>query len=152
MVDHPALLVEVAGNRRGARRRRGGHDGLQGVEAGRVVLQLALEGGVNLADAAGAAIGIVEDATVGGGRLRQQGGGVLRRVVLPGAEEPAGTAGAEEMPEIEVGLARLDAEIARQGDRQSVVEGKGVSVRVDLGGRRIIKKKKNNLPQTTRQN
>src|SRR3546814_15879325 len=27
-------------------------------------------------------------------------------------------------------------------DRQSVVEGKSVSVRVDLGGRRIIKKKK----------
>src|SRR3546814_11317663 len=26
------------------------------------------------------------------------------------------------------------------GDRQSVVEGKSVSVRVDLGGRRIIKK------------
>src|SRR3546814_13469975 len=30
------------------------------------------------------------------------------------------------------------------GDRKSVVEGKGVSVRVDLGGRRIIKKKKTN--------
>src|SRR3546814_19310551 len=29
------------------------------------------------------------------------------------------------------------------GDRQSVVSGKSVSVRVDLGGRRIIKKKKN---------
>src|SRR3546814_18481384 len=27
-------------------------------------------------------------------------------------------------------------------DRQSVVEGKSVSVRVDLGGRRILKKKK----------
>src|SRR3546814_17687761 len=30
----------------------------------------------------------------------------------------------------------------QQGDRKSVVEGKSVSVRVDLGGRRIIKKKK----------
>src|SRR3546814_12586743 len=29
-------------------------------------------------------------------------------------------------------------------DRKSVVEGKGGSVRVDLGGRRIIKKKKKN--------
>src|SRR3546814_13872272 len=29
-----------------------------------------------------------------------------------------------------------------EGDRKSVVEGKSVSVRVDLGGRRIIKKKK----------
>src|SRR3546814_13529464 len=28
------------------------------------------------------------------------------------------------------------------GDRKSIVEGKRVSVRVDLGGRRIIKKKK----------
>src|SRR3546814_11492907 len=31
------------------------------------------------------------------------------------------------------------------GDRKSVVQGKSVSVRVDLGGRRIIKKKKNKL-------
>src|SRR3546814_5782874 len=30
-----------------------------------------------------------------------------------------------------------------RGDRKSVVEGKSVSVRVDLGGRRIINKKKN---------
>src|SRR3546814_11884237 len=29
-------------------------------------------------------------------------------------------------------------------DRKSVVEGKSVSVRVDIGGRRIIKKKKDN--------
>src|SRR3546814_17664065 len=33
-------------------------------------------------------------------------------------------------------------EPSRQPDRKSVVEGKSVSVRVDLGGRRIIKKKK----------
>src|SRR3546814_4863663 len=31
---------------------------------------------------------------------------------------------------------------AQQGDRKSVVSGKSVSVRVDTGGRRIIKKKK----------
>src|SRR3546814_12891414 len=31
----------------------------------------------------------------------------------------------------------------RLGDRKSVVPGKRVSVRVDLGGRRLIKKKKN---------
>src|SRR3546814_16691828 len=30
-------------------------------------------------------------------------------------------------------------------DRKSVVEGKSVSVRVDLGGRRIIKKKQNRV-------
>src|SRR3546814_13305938 len=32
---------------------------------------------------------------------------------------------------------------ANHADRKSVVEGKSVSVRVDPGGRRIIKKKKN---------
>src|SRR3546814_19056660 len=32
-------------------------------------------------------------------------------------------------------------------DRKSVVEGKSVSVRVDLGGRRIIKKKNKQLSQ-----
>src|SRR3546814_14367385 len=32
--------------------------------------------------------------------------------------------------------------VPRPGDRKSVVEGKSVSVRVDLGGRRIIKKNK----------
>src|SRR3546814_16072316 len=36
---------------------------------------------------------------------------------------------------------RAAARRARTEDRKSVVEGKSVSVRVDLGGRRIIKKK-----------
>src|SRR3546814_19119600 len=35
------------------------------------------------------------------------------------------------------------AAIGRPADRQSVVSGKSVSVRVDLGGHRIIKTKKN---------
>src|SRR3546814_19360312 len=35
-------------------------------------------------------------------------------------------------------------------DRKSVVEGKSVSVRVDLGGRRIIKKKKKRERQNER--
>src|SRR3546814_17554584 len=35
-------------------------------------------------------------------------------------------------------------------DRKSVVKGKSVSVRVDLGGRRIIKKKNNNIKLQTR--
>src|SRR3546814_11303732 len=34
------------------------------------------------------------------------------------------------------------ADLAAAQDRKSVVSGKSVSVRVDLGGRRIIKKKK----------
>src|SRR3546814_15915708 len=41
-----------------------------------------------------------------------------------------------------IATGRSDEEIARTiGDRKSVVYGKSVSVRVDLGGRRIIKKK-----------
>src|SRR3546814_11818888 len=36
----------------------------------------------------------------------------------------------------------LGADAADAGDRKSVVSGKSVSVRVDLGGRRIIKQKK----------
>src|SRR3546814_12957448 len=36
-------------------------------------------------------------------------------------------------------------------DRESVVEGRGVSVRVDLGGRRIIKKKRKNKNNTKKQ-
>src|SRR3546814_11839113 len=44
-----------------------------------------------------------------------------------------------------VGFVRAFAEAAMVGgDRKSVVSGKSVSVRVDLGGRRIIKKKKSN--------
>src|SRR3546814_13602343 len=35
-------------------------------------------------------------------------------------------------------------------DRKSVVSGKGVSVRVDLGGRRIIKKTKQNEQDTSK--
>src|SRR3546814_18025071 len=40
------------------------------------------------------------------------------------------------------------------GDRKSVVEGKSVSVRVDMGGRRNIKKKKNKIDHkvTTEEN
>src|SRR3546814_11572611 len=42
--------------------------------------------------------------------------------------------------------AELDGDVPvrflRELDRKRVVEGKGVSVRVDFGGRRIIKKKK----------
>src|SRR3546814_15833821 len=53
------------------------------------------------------------------------------------------------------GLARK--RIARATDRKSVVSGKSVSVRVELGGRRIIKKKnkqkhRNNTLRTTKNN
>src|SRR3546814_16952280 len=40
-------------------------------------------------------------------------------------------------------IAQVDRAVRRRaGDRKSVVEGKRVSVRVDLGGRRLIKKKR----------
>src|SRR3546814_18398625 len=44
-----------------------------------------------------------------------------------------------------------DAEhaLVEPGDRKSVVSGKRVSVRVDLGGRRIIKKKTNDTRSTS---
>src|SRR3546814_13141464 len=35
--------------------------------------------------------------------------------------------------------------VTQAGDRKSGVSGKSVSVRVDLGGRRLIKKRNNNL-------
>src|SRR3546814_4311816 len=50
------------------------------------------------------------------------------------------------------GAAQDQVRSARRGpeaDRKSVVEGKSVSVRVDLGGRRIIKKKKRNASNYT---
>src|SRR3546814_16706828 len=54
---------------------------------------------------------------------------------IPGEEGP-GQVGAVAVPEQQVeGRRRLAFQ-----DRKSVVQGKSVSVRVDLGGRRIIKK------------
>src|SRR3546814_13543981 len=47
-----------------------------------------------------------------------------------------------------IGLAdRIAAAPADLADRKSVVSGKSVSVRVDLGGRRILKQKTNPQPQ-----
>src|SRR3546814_19499750 len=40
------------------------------------------------------------------------------------------------------GLSTARKQLEQQGDRKSVVEGKSVAVRVDPGGRRILKKKK----------
>src|SRR3546814_17495558 len=65
------------------------------------------------------------------GKAVDQGGARLFIAALEDeAEQPAG-AGEITLPQ---GMARAD--------RQSVVEGKGGAVRVDLGGHRIIKKKK----------
>src|SRR3546814_11688244 len=45
------------------------------------------------------------------------------------------------MLDIEILAASSERAVVSQADRKSVVEGKSVSVRVDDGGRRIIKKK-----------
>src|SRR3546814_12466371 len=52
-----------------------------------------------------------------------------------------------EDPEQVLQIPRQDLGNIPRIDRKSVVSGKSVSVRVDLGGRRIIKKKKNNNTQ-----
>src|SRR3546814_17730755 len=63
----------------------------------------------------------------------------LRQDALDRAVEPrrvaAGEIGARGA------VVRHEERVADEGDRKSVVSGKSVSVRVDLGGRRIIKKK-----------
>src|SRR3546814_18691267 len=46
-----------------------------------------------------------------------------------------------------IGVAMLIVWVGALQDRKRVVEGKSVSVRVDLGGRRIIKKKNNTQKQ-----
>src|SRR3546814_18515288 len=51
---------------------------------------------------------------------------------------------------IDVDIARVRA--AKYGDRKSVVSGKRVSVRVELGGRRLLKKHKHTLPHTNKIN
>src|SRR3546814_16275793 len=51
----------------------------------------------------------------------------------------------EQVVDAQVHLVRVEPQAHREGalrDRKRVVSGKSVSVRVDLGGRRVIKKKK----------
>src|SRR3546814_16356742 len=61
------------------------------------------------------------------------------------------TASDEEKEKAVIALQKLprDSSKSRQRDRKSVVKGKSVSVRVDLGGRRIIKKKKQSIQERT---
>src|SRR3546814_6939692 len=72
----------------------------------------------------------------------------LRRVPVQVSSGEGGENDAQDLP---LALARRRARAARRGghslgprreDRTSVVKGKSVSVRVDLGGRRIIKKQR----------
>src|SRR3546814_16872307 len=50
---------------------------------------------------------------------------------------------------VQAALSFVKARAPAYGDRKSVVEGKSVSVRVDLGGSRIIKKKKKRKQHVT---
>src|SRR3546814_12755555 len=60
---------------------------------------------------------------------------------------PALPAFAEPLPRL--GRHLLQRPEGKGGDRQSVVQGKSVSVRIDLGGRRIYKTKTNNKLSNT---
>src|SRR3546814_13438524 len=92
-------------------------------------------------------------------RSGQAGDGRSRRIDFPGSERrgrpPAGGRGAlffcGRRPYLDVMATQLSPDIVlspaaaarvRWIDRKSVVSGKSVSVRVDLGGRRLLKKKK----------
>src|SRR3546814_12697437 len=96
-------------------------------------------------------------------------GGLARQVVLDHAQpllgvrgvvvgnhrrEQAGVvrvlAGADADPALPLRVGQVLVGEGVELDRKSVVEGKGVSVRVDLGGPRIIKKKKNNKKTRTK--
>src|SRR3546814_19968200 len=63
---------------------------------------------------------------------------------------PIGPAGRAPVPRGATASRRSGSAPGAPGDRKSVVEGKSVSVRVDLGGRRIIKKKTINNTQCVR--
>src|SRR3546814_19717886 len=65
----------------------------------------------------------------------------LQRLGFPARQVLAGLSAGNDRP------AGASAQRCGRGDRKSVVSGKSVSVRVDLGGRRSIKKKKNNKKQ-----
>src|SRR3546814_13819655 len=70
--------------------------------------------------------------------LGKEAGAVPER---DGHEDEAGEASQLELENADEHLHRQDE------DRKSVVEGKSVAVRVDLGGRRVMKTKKNKVTQ-----
>src|SRR3546814_12959757 len=91
------------------------------------------------------------DADAGGGRgdAAAEGSGVgypadRGRVRLQ-PHDGAAVSGGRRLGRLPGAAARQGA--GRAGDRKSVVEGKSVSVRVDLGGRRTLNKKKRQINQ-----
>src|SRR3546814_16924301 len=67
----------------------------------------------------------------------------LAQTTIPHIRSPQGSARTWTLP---LGFDQTPND--RSGDRKSVVSGKSVSVRVDLGGRRILKKKKKSSKQS----
>src|SRR3546814_18152898 len=98
---------------------------------------------------------------MGAGDARDRRGGDVDGAARPrrrrpdrrqgGARDPEPAAGAEggERPHRLLAAHRGLLRLRLPSDRKSVVEGKSVSVRVDLGGRRIIKKKKQETKRQT---
>src|SRR3546814_20885295 len=80
-------------------------------------------------DCAGHDLGLLVHRRVGDGRARDK---IVDAVNLHDQSDDLGQDGR-----------CADFQALQVGDRKSVVEGKSVSVRVDLGGRRILKKKTN---------
>src|SRR3546814_19763882 len=75
-------------------------------------------------------------------RLRARSVGDRHHRAMPARILAAGVGSARDLPARRVRLRLADQPAGLRSDRKSVVWGKRVSVRVDLGGRRIIKKKK----------
>src|SRR3546814_11820828 len=88
----------------------------------------------------GAAIAAAKDMLDGGSLVilrEERRPYMIVELVFPGGKGP---------------VARHDQPIDQSRDRKSVVSGKSVSVRVDPGGRRIIKKKKTTNESNSRNN
>src|SRR3546814_12644666 len=75
------------------------------------------------------------------GRAAARGGAAARHS-LSADRDGDGDRGRPTRRALAAGLAGADLVAGDRGDRKSVGWGKSVSVRVDVGGRRIIKKKK----------
>src|SRR3546814_2904851 len=108
--------------------------GTEGAEIAVVAVRIAEMGA---APGAGGEVEIVEEAAVGEVNGRARGSG---KHVAVGLQRRALMRADGEAPLL---AAQQAAAIGREGggpaDRKSVVEGRGVSVRVDLGGRGLIK-------------
>src|SRR3546814_14988194 len=101
--------------------------------------------------------GMFDDVSVAGRhvkRVDERGGlGTVSRLgiafLASGLEEPLEQLAVLQFGQVDVLAAGLGDLERDPGDRKSVVEGKSVSVRVDLGARRNIKKKNTDIGDVT---